>query len=148
MKAVQLFLMFVLVLVLGACNNTPPPEDAVADKLAKDFMQALQAQDYETLYSLVNDEFFSVKGRSEWDKYFQDVSGIMGKMESFRLKNKLNDMRFSGQFYMYEYVTKYENGLGKEMITIIHKINTGNEPLRIFSYKMDSSKLAKLHQTR
>ena len=57
------------------------------------------------------------------------------------LKHKLADDRLTGTFFMFQFATKYENGLGKVMITMIQKINT-DEPLKIFGYKIDSSKLS------
>lgn len=148
MKFLSLFAVVLSLSLLSACENTPPPEKHVADKLAKDFMVALHKQDYDAAFSMVSDEFYSTRSRAEWEDYFREVASILGKNETMRLKNSLNDTRFSGQFFMYEYVTKYENGLGKELITMIHKINTGNAPLKIFSYKIDSSKLVKLNKSR
>lgn len=137
-----------LFLLLGACDTSPPPDQGVADKIAENFMNALNKHDYDLALSMVSDEFFDTRSRGEWIAYFKDVAGIMGEMTSMHLKNKLDDTRLSGTFYIYEYRTKYEHGLGKELITMIHKINTGDAPLKIFSYKIESSKLEKLNQSR
>lgn len=140
-------IFILLVVLLSACGNNPAPDEGQADRLVNGFVKALQAQDYDTAFSMVDQEaFFAAHSRADWQQYFSEMYGALGKVESSRLKNKLNDTRFSGTFFMYEYVNKHENGLSKELITIVHKINTGNAPLKIFSYKVDSSKLQKLNQ--
>jgi hypothetical protein len=142
----HLFLLFMVVLVVS-CGKNPTPDEGKADRLAAAFIKAIHDQNYETLPTLVDSEvFFGAHTESDWKEYLSKSANILGKVETTRLKQKLNDIRLSGTFFIYEYVSKHEHGLSKELITIIHKINTGDAPLKVFSYKIESSKLAKLNQ--
>ena len=145
MKRIVGSIIFLMSILLTGCEQGVVPETSEADAIARNFIKAIESKDYESMMAMVDDEFFGARSKQEWIAYLTEKDKIMGKMISYRLKTSTNDTRFSGTFYLYEYITKYENGLGKEIITMIHKINT-NEPLKIFAYKIDSSKLQKLNQ--
>ena len=141
------FMLVLMLFVVMACDTNPAPDEGKADRLAAAFVEAIHAKDYAKAFTMVDTEvFFGSHSQSEWEAYFDGMYEILGKKESSRLKNKLNDMRLSGTFFMYEYVSKHEKGLSKELVTIVHQINTGAAPLKVFSYKVDSSKLQKLNQ--
>ena len=142
------FILMLTMLLLVACDQNPAPDEGKADRLAAAFVEAINAQDYPKAFSMVDAEaFFGAHSQSEWESYFNGIHDVLGKKETTRLKNKLNDLRLSGTFFMYEYVSKHEHGLSKELVTIVHQINTGAAPLKVFSYKIDSSKLQKLNQS-
>lgn len=142
------FLLVLVMFVVMACDTNPAPDEGKADRLAAAFVEAIHAKDYAKAFTMVDTEvFFASHSQSEWESYFDGMHDILGKKETTRLKNKLNDMRLSGTFFMYEYVSKHERGLSKELVTIVHQINTGAAPLKVFSYKIVSSKLDKLNQS-
>jgi len=140
-------ILLLAMFVVMACDTNPPPDEGKADRLAAAFVKAIDAKDYAKAFTMVDTEvFFGSHSQSEWETYFGGMHDILGNKETSRLKNKLNDMRLSGTFFMYEFVSKHEGGLSKELVTIVHQINTGTAPLKVFSYKVDSSKLQKLNQ--
>lgn len=134
-----LFLAFFGLFAAG-CESHGPKEQA-AEKMGQDFLKAIQAGDYTTAFSYCDKEFFNTRAPDQWIEYFNDLKKTFGNFQSMHLKQKLTDNRYSGRFFMYQYATKYDNGLATEMVTMIEKINS-KDPILIAGYKIDSSKLA------
>ena len=134
----------VLALILGGCEiGTPVPKQEFAQKIADEFYKSLHDRKYEEAFSLVNADFFGPRTKEEWVTYFDKINDTLGPMESYKLKEPHVSTRLSGTFFIFEYRGKYEHGLGKELITLIHEINS-DDPLRIWGYKIESSKLPEM----
>ncbi|MDH5302315.1 MAG: nuclear transport factor 2 family protein [Gammaproteobacteria bacterium] len=130
------------ILLLTGCAFSDARDDE-ATKLVESYMQAIQDQDYDKALSMVSDDFLQERGRDGWISYYTHVHNTLGNISNLKLKQKISDARYSARFYMYQYANAYENGLAKELITIIQKINT-NEPLKIGGHKIESSKLPEM----
>lgn len=144
-KMIKGFLLIAMFAVVTACElGAPPPADDAAKQIAQQFFDALHKGDYEQVFALSSEELFLSRGKEEWKTYFKKVEATMGPLQSYNLKEPFVSTRYSGTFYMYEYRSKFENGLGKELITMVHQINS-DVPLRVSGYKIESSKLPELH---
>ena len=140
-KTVLVGLLITLLVGCGA-QTFAPDEDA--NKMAEEYLVAVKARDYDKAFTMVSDEFFSHRPKDSWMEYYQAISDHMGPVISVKLKRKHVDSRLTGQFYMYQFSIKHENGFTKEMVTFIQKINS-DEPLKVLAHKIDSSKLAKIN---
>ncbi len=137
-------LLIIIMLMLAACTTGGAVNPGQANKLSAAFMEALKNHDYDTALSMVDKDFFIARARDEWVAYFEQVKNVMGERQNLRVKSSINDAKYSGNFYMYEFVSTYENGLGKELLTLVQKINS-DDPPRVFAYRFDSSKIPKLN---
>lgn len=137
-----IFSTFLLTL-MSACSFSDARDEEAA-QLIEAYVNAVNDQDYEKALSMVSDEFLQERGHDGWIEYYKKVHNTLGKVTKVKLKKKLSDARYSARFYMFQYANTYENGLGKELITVVQRINT-DEPLKIGAHKYDSSKLAGVH---
>jgi len=143
MKLILVTLISAMLFGCGA-QEFAPEEDA--NKMAEEFVTAVKAQNYDQAFLLVSDEFYAHRARDQWESYYRAISEHMGPVISIKPTRKHVDSRLTGQFYMYQFSIKHENGFTKEMITFIQKINS-DEPLKVLAHKIDSSKLAKINST-
>ncbi len=137
-------LFIIIMLMLASCTTGGSVDPEQANKLSVVFMEALKNQDYDTALDMADEDFFAVRTREEWRAYFGQINAVMGERQTLKVKTAMNDAKYSGNFYMFEYVTKYENGLGKEKLTLAQMINS-DDPPRVFTYRFESSKLPKLN---
>jgi len=133
-----LFVSFLLA-VLSACSFSDARDDEAA-QLIEAYVNAVNNQDYDTALGMVSEEFLMERGREGWIEHYKNVHEVLGKVTNLKLKQKISDARYSARFYMYQYANKYENGLAKELITVVQMINN-DEPLKIGGHKIESSKL-------
>jgi len=140
-KLIIVMLFSVFLLGCGA-QTFAPDEDA--NKMAEEFITAVNAGDYDSAFELVSDDFFAFRSREKWKEYYTVIAEHMGPVISVKPTRKHVDSRLTGQFYMYQFSIKHENGFTKEMVTFIQKINS-DEPLQVLAHKIDSSKLAKIN---
>ena len=137
-------LIGLMITTLVGCGAQTFAPDEDANKMAEEYVTAVKAGDYDTAFTMVSDEFFSVRSKERWTEYYQAIKEHMGPVISVKLKRKHVDTRLTGQFYMYQFSIKHENGFTKEMITFIQRINS-DDPLKVLAHKIDSSKLAKIN---
>jgi hypothetical protein len=140
----KMFLKFALVLalipLLAACGFNDARNDE-AGALIVAYVNAVHAQEYDKALDMVSEEFLMERdGREGWIKYYNEVHDALGPITTLKLKTKLSDARLSAHFHMYQYTNRYEKGLGKELITVMQKINS-KDALVINGHKIESSKL-------
>ena len=141
-RSLQYFILVVATIFIASCEqpSTAPEAPSVAQLLAERYLDAVHKGNYDSAFAMADPEYFGVRSEKDWKNYFSKVESRLGKFESMKLKQSLDDNRLTGTFHMYQFAAKYEKGLAKEMVTMIEKINT-NEPLRIFAHRYESSKL-------
>lgn len=122
----------------GDASNVEMQDEA--SRTAEFFVNAVNAGDYDSAFTACHKDFFESRDEEQWIEYFKSIQAVLGKRTGTRLKQKISDSRLSGAFHRYEYSSQFENGLGKEIVTLVQKINT-DEPPRVFAYKIESSKI-------
>ncbi len=143
LKIKLIFTLVLSIVLLGCTSQTFAPEEE-ANKMAEMFIQSVNSGNYDAAFALVTDDFFSYRAKEQWQEYYKEIAEHMGPVISVKQTRKHVDSRLTGQFYMYQFSIKHENGFTKEMVTFIQKINT-EEPLKVLAHKIDSSKLAKIN---
>ena len=68
----------------------------------------------------------------------------MGPIISVKHLRTISDDRYSGHFYLFQYYIKHKNGVTKEIVTMVDKINS-DAPLKISGHKIDSKELGKIN---
>ena len=131
-------------MLIVACQ-APSMPDNQAEAMTRQFIDNVNAAEYDKAFELVGPDFFHIRAKDEWIAYYKAVKETMGPVISIKLSRKLTDDRLSGRFYMYQYSIKHKNGFTKEMVTMIQKINS-NDPVKITAHKIESSKLLKINQ--
>ena len=112
----------ILVLLLSSCNQPMPDLDLTpqVDKL----FTALQTDDIDTALSLYSDEFYKGFPKEFWRTKLQKFNEHMGKMESYRIRNKQADTRYSGKFFVYQVDTIHQGDKkARHIITFVLPID-------------------------
>jgi len=81
-----------------------------------------------------------VRSKDGWQRLYASIDAKLGKVVRMDMKHKVADDRLTARFYMYQFNSKYENGLAKETVTMLQKFNS-DEPFLIYAHKIESSKL-------
>lgn len=139
MKYFRVISLLAGLLMIG-CSTYEGASDDEAAKLANDFLMAVQQEDFDKAFSMVDEEFFQARSRQAWISYYKNVNEVLGKRTGGKLKQKNTGDRYTGTFHMYQFAMQYEKGLSRETLTMIQKINS-DAPLKIFGHRLESSKL-------
>jgi len=131
-------------LALTACSFPDTSQDKAAEEMAVDYLTAIKQGDFNRAFAYCSDEFFGSRDKDGWIQYFAEVKSQLGEVKTIKLKRHLIDERLTGRFFMFQFSNKYENGYGKEMITLIMKDEADGQ-VKIFGHKIDSSKLSKVN---
>jgi hypothetical protein len=134
-------LIIVLATLLFACDNSnrgvnESTNPVVAEKAAA-LLDALKAGDYEQAIKLYPDSFFVKQTREGWERKLKALNEERGTMKSYELKRSQADTRFSGKFFILEYMVVHEgNKRVNHIITLIAPVTGGG--IKLVGHKMTS----------
>lgn len=123
-----------LVLIIGACSG-PVPSDSAVEQLGLEFFSALKAKDYERALDYYSPDFFNGRPREEWKAHLQDIQRKLGDLQSFELRRKQVDVRYTGTFFIYEYSVAYAHEKSWETITFFVHVS-GQQPVKVFGHQI------------
>ena len=123
-----------LVAVIGACTASVP-SDAAVEKLGIEFFTALKSKDFERALDYYAPEFFEGRPREPWKARLQAIQEKLGDLQSFELKRKQVDMRYSGTFFIYEYSVVYANEKSWETVTFFIHVS-GEQAIKVFGHQI------------
>lgn len=126
-------LFLVSLLMLASCDR-PLPDLDLTPQINKLF-SALQANDIDTALSMYSDEFYKGIPRPVWQAQLQKFNEHMGVMESFRIRNKQSDTRFSGRFFVYQIETVHQGEKKARHILTYILPNDGSD-VRLVGHKI------------
>ena len=92
--------------MLASCNQ-PMPDLDLTPQVNKLFT-ALQANDIDAAMTQYSDEFYKGFPQEFWRTKLQKFNEHMGTMESFRIRNKQADTRYSGKFFIFQVETIHQ----------------------------------------
>jgi len=140
MKYVGFMLCGACLILLGGCDSGDVATDAEAQALATNYLNAVHNGEYEKAFQFCSDDFINMRSKAGWQQFYAEIDAKLGKIVRMDMKHKVADDRLTARFYMYQFNSKYENGLAKETITMLQKFNS-QEPFMIYAHKIESSKL-------
>lgn len=140
-RIIQNLLLPFLVLILVACGDSDrsanPTTNPVALEKADTLMMAMLNQDYKQVIQNYPEEFFSRMPPEGWVDMLKNHDKDRGPMHSYELKKSQADTRFSGKFYILEYMAVHEGNKranhiitllapvdGSDMVIVGHKISS------------------------
>lgn len=123
-----------LTLMSGACS-TPVPSDGAVQKLGTELFTALKAKDFERALDYYAPEFFQSRPREHWKAHLQTVQQKLGDLQSFELRRKQVDVRYTGTFFIYEYSVAYANAKSWETVTFFIHVS-GEQPVQVFGHQI------------
>ena len=141
---IRLFKTFLLAILLvsnlssceGSSNRSinAVSNNAVTEK-AELLMNAIKDQDYDRVIKQYPDSFFTRQPSEAWVEKLKRITVERGPMQSFELKKSQADTRFSGKFYILEYMAIY-NGKNRanHLITFLAPVEGGE--LKIIGHKI------------
>jgi len=118
---------------VAACSRPMPNIDL--EPTVNSLFKALQEQDVNTALLYYSEAFYKGIPKEHWQHQLELFAEKVGPVESFRLRSKQADTRFSGKFYIYQYETVHKGGeKARHIITFIHPVD-GNE-LNLIAHKI------------
>ena len=123
-----------LISILAACSENVPSDSAV-EQLGVEFFSALKAKDYERALDYYSPDFFNGRPREEWKAHLQAIQQKLGDMQSFSLRRKQVDVRYTGTFFIYEYSVAYANEKSWETVTFFIHVS-GQQPVKVFGHQI------------
>lgn len=123
-----------IILALTACENSAPSDSAV-QQLGTEFYSALKAKDFERALDYYSPDFFNGRPREEWKAHLQAIQQKLGDLQSFDLRRKQVDVRYTGTFFIYEYSVVYANEKSWETVTFFIHVS-GDQPVKVFGHQI------------
>lgn len=141
LRIIQIFLLSSLVLLQAACGESDrsgnPTTNPVVLEKADALMIAMLNQDYPQIIQLYPEQFFSRMPPDGWVEMLKKHDNDRGPMHSYELKKTQADTRFSGKFYILEYMAVHEgNRRANHIITLLAPVDGGD--LIIVGHKISS----------
>jgi hypothetical protein len=91
---------------------------------------ALGQNDIEKAMSFYPDEFFKAYPREYWQARLQEFNKHMGTMESYRIRTKQADTRFSGKFFVFQLETIHKDKRkARHIVTFVLPVDGGDVKL-------------------
>jgi hypothetical protein len=117
-KSISRCLLLPLAFLVAACD-APMPDLDLKPEVNKLF-SSLQAKDFETALESYSEDFYKAIPREAWKLRLQKFIEVMGPIESFRIRNRQADTRYSGKFFIYQLETRHEGGKkARHIVTFI-----------------------------
>ena len=132
-------LAIVLMALLYACDSgnrgvNESTNPVVVEKAAA-LLDALKAGNYEQAIKQYPDSFFVKQTREGWQQKLKILNEERGAMRSYELKKSQADTRFSGKFFILEYMVIHEgNKRVNHIITLIAPVMGGE--IKLIGHKM------------
>ena len=111
-------------MVLGGCNAPMPDLDLTPT--VNELFTVIGQGDIDKAMEFYPDEFFKAFPREYWRDRLEKFNQYMGTMESFRIRTKQSDTRFSGKFFVYQLETIHaDNKKARHVITFVLPVDGG-----------------------
>ena len=121
------------ILLLFGCDR-PMPDLDLTPQVNKLF-SALQSNDIDTALTMYSDEFYKGIPKQYWRAQLQKFHDHMGAMESFRIRNKQADTRFSGKFFVFQLDTVHQ-GQKKARHILTYVLPVDGSDVRLVGHKI------------
>lgn len=139
-KGLSIFLLYsLLIAALVACDSSQRSSNKVSNSVviekADALMHAIKDQDYDLVLKQYPESFFAREPSEAWVEKLKRIAVDRGPMHSFELKKSQADTRFSGKFYILEYMAVYDgNKRANHLITFLAPVEGGD--LKIIGHKI------------
>ena len=120
-------------LLLTACNQ-PMPDLDLTPQVNKLF-SALQAKDIDTALTMYSGEFYKGFPEQYWRSQLQKFNDHMGSMESFLIRSKQSDTRYSGKFFVFQ-IDSIHEGQKKARHIITYVLPIDGSDVRLVGHKI------------
>ncbi|WP_455208235.1 hypothetical protein [Kaarinaea lacus] len=131
--------LVLLLLLLPISCNAPMPNLDLEPEVNKLF-SSLQAKDVTTALTFYSEDFYKGIPKQAWELRLQQFLDVMGPMESFRIRNRQADTRFSGKFFVFQLETRHEAGKkARHIVTYILPVD-GSE-VKLVGHKITAKGL-------
>lgn len=112
-------------LTVAGCSAPMPDLDLTPT--VNELFTALGQGEIDKAMEFYPDEFFKAFPREYWRDRLIKFNEHMGTMESFRIRSKQADTRFSGKFFVFQLETIHEGGKkASHIITFILPVDGGD----------------------
>ncbi len=137
--SLHVVLAIVLTMLLFACDNNNRGANSstnpAVEKQAAALLDALKAGDYPLAIKQYPDSYFVKQTREGWERKLRTLSEERGAMKSYELKRSQADTRFSGKFFILEYMVIHEgNKRVNHIITLLAPVMGGE--IELIGHKM------------
>lgn len=134
-----LLLLSLLIAGLSSCGDNQRGTNKVSNSIVTDraetLMNAIKNEDYEFVLKQYPESFFAREPSEAWIEKLKRIVAERGPMHSFELKKSQADTRFSGKFYILEYMAIYDgNKRANHLITFLAPVEGGD--IRIIGHKI------------
>ena len=107
----------------------------IVSKKAAALLDAIKAGDYEQAVKQYPESYFSKQTPEGWTQKLKTLNEERGVMQSYELMKSQADTRFSGKFYILEYMAVHPgNKRVNHIITLIAHVEGGD--IKIVGHKM------------
>jgi hypothetical protein len=111
-------IFFVGLLLLGGCD-APMPDLDLTPKV-NELFTTLGQGNIDQAMEFYPDEFFKAFPKEYWRERLEKFNQHMGTMESFRIRTKQSDTRFSGKFFVFQLETIHQdNKKARHIVTFV-----------------------------
>lgn len=139
-RLIQIFLLVSLLLfALSSCGDSKRSANVVSNSIvtekAERLFEAIKAQDYDLVIKQYPESFFARQPSEAWIEKLKRIAVDRGPMRSYTLKKSQADTRFSGKFYILEYMAVYDgNKRANHLITFLAPVEGGE--IKIIGHKI------------
>jgi hypothetical protein len=99
-------------LALAACDGGGEQQNTMTnpaiEEQAGKLLEALKAEDYETLLAQYDESFLKTHSSQAWVEQLKEQMAERGTMRSYVLRKAQADTRFSGKFFILEYESVHD----------------------------------------
>ena len=122
---VSKFLVLTVMLLTGACS-APMPDLDMTPEIDKLFV-ALGQNEMDKVMEFYPDEFYKAFPKEYWRERLQKFNKHMGTMESYRIRTKQADTRFSGKFFVFQLETIHKDKKkARHIVTFVLPVDGGD----------------------
>lgn len=111
-------LIVIAALAVGGCMYDAGDQGA-ASKLVAELHQDMQQQNWDGAMKLYGEEFFKQQSREGWRERLVSLGQLKEARQTFSQK----DPRYSGDFYIYSFKLRFEQGRADETITVFRPLD-------------------------
>ena len=129
-------LLLYIVICTVSCQQQLPTESV--EPTANLVFEDLKRNDVDTALTHYSEDFFKNIPKEQWRSSLQTFREKMGPIDSYRIRSKQADTRFSGKFYIFKFETVHKKAEKMEkaehVVTFILPVN---EPeLKLIAHKI------------
>ena len=127
-RSVQRWLLIFGVLVVAGCDAPMPDLDLTPQ--VNELFVALGQDDMDKVMGFYPDEFFKAFPKEHWRGKLEKFNQFMGTMESYRIRTKQADTRFSGKFFVFQLETIHKDKKkARHIVTFVLPVDGGDVKL-------------------